>query len=231
MKTVAVIQSNYIPWKGYFDIIHDVDTFIFYDDVQFTKNSWRNRNKIKSSNGTNWISIPVGTDLNRLICEVAISDRRWQEKHWKTIEQFYKKTSYFKLYKDFFSEIYLDQTWENLSELNQHLVKRISTELLGIKTKFEDSRSYQSHGTKTDRLVEVLTKAGANIYLSGPAAESYMNENLLRENGIILKYKNYAGYPEYPQLYPPFQHDVSIIDLLFNVGPETPYYIWGWREK
>lgn len=229
MNKIAVIQSNYIPWKGYFDIINDVDIFIFYDDVQFTKNTWRNRNKIKSVNGTNWISIPVGSDLKRLICEVVMTDSKWQEKHWKTIEQFYNKTPFYDLYKDFFKEFYLNKIWTSLSELNQQMIKGISKDILGISTKFEDSRSYNVQGHKMDRLIDLLKKAGADIYVSGPAAENYMNDDLLETNGIKLIYKDYSGYPEYPQLYPPFMHDVSILDLLFNVGPEAPYYIWGWR--
>ena len=229
MNKIAVIQSNYIPWKGYFDIINDVDTFIFYDDVQFTKNTWRNRNKIKSVNGTNWISIPVGSDLKRLICEVVMTDSKWQEKHWKTIEQFYNKTPFYDLYKDFFKEFYLNKIWTSLSELNQQMIKGISKDILGISTKFEDSRSYNAQGHKMDRLIDLLKKAGADIYVSGPAAENYMNDDFLEMNGIKLIYKDYSGYPEYPQLYPPFMHDVSILDLLFNVGPEAPYYIWGWR--
>jgi len=98
MKTVAILQSNYIPWKGYFDVINDVDLFIFYDDVQYTKNDWRNRNKVKTANGTGWLSIPVGADKNRLICEVILNDNRWQEKHWKTLCQLYGKASYFSSY-------------------------------------------------------------------------------------------------------------------------------------
>lgn len=231
MNKIAVIQSNYIPWKGYFDIINDVDIFIFYDDVQFTKNTWRNRNKIKSVNGTNWISIPVGSDLKRLICEVVMTDCKWQEKHWKTIEQFYNKTPFYDLYKDFFKEFYLNKIWTSLSELNQQMIKGISKDILGISTKFEDSRSYNVQGHKMDRLIDLLKKAGADIYVSGPAAENYMNDDLLETNGIKLIYKDYSGYPEYPQLYPPFMHDVSILDLLFNVGPEAPYYIWGWRRN
>ena len=101
MKKVAVIQSNYIPWKGYFDIIHDVDVFVFYDDLQFTKNDWRNRNKIKTPRGAEWITIPVGTDLRRLICEVELRDASWQQRHWDILLLNYKKAPYFRTYRGF----------------------------------------------------------------------------------------------------------------------------------
>lgn len=230
MKKVSVLQSNYIPWKGYFDIINDVDTFIFYDDVQFTKNDWRNRNKIKTNNGTQWLSIPVGSDLKRLIREVPITSTRWAVKHWKTIEQFYHKAPYFNYYKDFFRHIYLDLLWDNLSKLNQYLIKSISTELLGVKTVFEDSHEYVSEGERNERLVDLLQKAGTGIYISGPSAKSYIDENKFIAAGISLVYKDYSNYPEYPQFYPPFTHNVTILDLLFHTGPKSPYYIWGWRE-
>lgn len=231
MDKVAVLQSNYIPWKGYFDIIHDVDLLIFYDDVQFTKNDWRNRNKIKTSNGTNWLTIPVGSDLNQLIYEVAIPNNRWPKKHWKTIEQFYGKAPYFKNYRDFFEEVYLGTNWTNLSMLNQFLIKTISKEFLGIKTQFKDSRNYCLEGKKLDRLIDLLQKAEVKTYVSGPSARDYIEDQKFKEANIQLIYKDYSGYPEYPQFYPPFEHYVSIIDLIFQTGPDAPYYIWGWRGE
>src|SRR5258706_8963894 len=125
-KAVAVLQSNYLPWKGYFDIIHDADLFIFYDDVQYTKNDWRNRNRIKAANGTHWITVPAGTNLNRLICEVQLDDPGWAKKHWNSISQTYSKAPYFNLYKDFFVDTYRGRSWHSLSELNQFLIVNIS---------------------------------------------------------------------------------------------------------
>ena len=136
---VAINQSNYIPWKGYFDLIHDVDLFVFFDDVQYTNRDWRNRNKIKSPNGLFWLSIPVGSNRKRLINEVEINESKWQGLHWKSIMQFYARAKYFFEYKNFFEEIYLGHQWKNLSELNQHLIVNISKEYLGIKTEFANS--------------------------------------------------------------------------------------------
>jgi hypothetical protein len=229
-KNVAILQSNYIPWKGYFDIIHDVDLFIFYDDLQYTKNDWRNRNKIKTPKGANWITIPVGIDANRLICEVEIKDSSWQMKHWKTIQQHYGKCPHFSRYQPFFEDIFLARHWANLSVLNQYLIRSISSDLLNIKTEFRDSREYNLSGQKLERLFELVTKADSTRYVSGPAARSYIEPSRFADAGIELVWKDYSGYPEHPQRFPPFDHGVSILDLLFNVGPETPWYIWGWRE-
>lgn len=231
MKKVAIIQSNYIPWKGYFDIIHDVDIFIFYDDVQYTKNDWRNRNRIKARNGLHWLTIPVGAHNEKLIYEVEIEDSSWSKKHWETIKQFYFKTPYFDEYKDFFEHFYIESNWNSLSELNQYLIKTISKEFLGINTDFRDSREFHPEGKRLARLIDLLMKAGANLYLSGPTAKSYIDESCFKDVGIELVYKDYSDYPEYPQLFPPFDHAVSILDMLFNCGPQTSEYIWGWREK
>jgi hypothetical protein len=227
-KKAAILQSNYIPWKGYFDIIHDVDLFIFYDDVQYTKNDWRNRNKIKTPAGVKWLTVPTGSSLNRLTCEVKLTTPTWQKKHWKTIQQYYGKSPFFSLYKEFFQEVYLGQQWNGLSELNQFLIQHIANDFLGIKTQFTDSRQYGgSQYTKTERLINLLVKTNAQVYVSGPAAKDYLDENLFKQNNISLIYKNYSNYPIYQQLYPPFTHEVSIIDLLFSCGTDAPYYIWG----
>lgn len=230
MSTVVVLQSNYLPWKGYFDLVHDADLFVFYDDVQFTKSDWRNRNKIKSPRGTEWITVPVGVDVDRLIHEVEIKDSTWQGKHWRTIQQHYGKCPHFAQYRPFFEEVYLARKWTNLSELNQHLIRSISRDLLGLNTEFRDSREFQASGRKLDRLLDLLIRAGARRYISGPAAKDYIVPEQFEEAGIALVWKDYSGYPEYPQRFPPFEHGVSILDLLFNVGPNAPWYIWGWRD-
>ena len=230
MNRVVVLQSNYIPWKGYFDLVRDADLFIFHDDLQYTKNDWRNRNKIKTPKGAEWVTIPVGTDERRLICDVAIKDTTWQVKHWNLLKQHYGKCPHFARYQTFFEEVYLGRQWGNLSELNQHLIRSISSELLNLKTAFRDSREYSLSGQKLDRLVELVTKAGADRYISGPAAKDYIDPSRFAEAGIELVWKDYSGYPEYPQRFPPFEHGVTILDLLFNVGPDAPWYIWGWRD-
>jgi len=231
MKRVAINQSNYIPWKGFFDLIHDVDLFVFHDDVQFTVQDWRNRNKLKTPQGAAWLTIPVGSDQNRLICEVVLDPEKWQRKHWRTVGQHYSRAPFFGRYEGLFREIYLEREWRNLSELNQELITRIARECLGIRTEFVDSSRFALTTRKQQRVIDILQAASADVYVSGPAAKAYLDPENFRKKGIALIWKDYAGYPEYPQFYPPFIHAVSIVDLLFQVGPEAPDYIWGWREK
>ncbi len=228
-KRVAVVQSNYLPWKGYFDIIHDVDLFIFHDDVQYTKNDWRNRNRIKTPNGVAWVTIPVSAHGHPRICEVRPSDGNWARNHWQTIKQNYAKAPHFARYQPFFEDVFLGTKWETLSELNQHLIRSISREFLGLSTQFGDSRDYQVTGQRLDRLLDLLSKADATVYVSGPSARTYIEAERFDRLGIELIWKDYAGYPEYSQFFPPFVHQLSVIDLLFHVGPEAPFYIWGWR--
>jgi hypothetical protein len=228
-KRVAILQSAYIPWKGYFDIIHDVDEFIFFDDVQYTRQDWRNRNRIKTAAGSSWLSIPVGTSLKRRICDVALPSGSWQQQHWARLDVAYRDAPFFDLYRPLLKAIYLYDRWTTLSELNQHLI-RIIAEILGVTTRFRDSREFSAANQRLDRVLDILRRVDAHVYLSGPAARSYIEPRRFEDAGIELEWKSYDGYPEYSQLYPPFAHDVTILDLLFHTGPDAPHYIWGWRS-
>jgi hypothetical protein len=229
---VVINQSNYIPWKGYFDLIHDADLFIFHDDLQFTKNDWRNRNRIKTVRGLTWLTIPVGTDEHRLINQVLLpAGREWRGKHWRMLVQSYEKAPHFLHYETFFREMYAGGPWRTLSELNQFLIKTIARDFLGITTEFVDSTSFKLTSQKQNRVFELLKAVGATTYISGPAAKSYLDPARFAREGIELIWKDYSGYPEYPQPHPPFEHAVSIVDLLFCTGPDGPRHIWGWRES
>lgn len=230
MKKVAIIQSSYIPWKGYFDIIHDSDVFVFLDDVQFTNRDWRSRNKIKTAQGPKWLTVPVGSNRDKLIQEVVIPSADWQKVHWDNIKQFYQKAPFFAQYKAIFEEIYLGKKWETLSGFNQEVTKKIAKDILGISTIFVDSQELQTSGSKQAKLIEIVKKVGGDVYISGPSARDYIDPQDFIQAQIELVYKEYTGYPEYPQFFPPFEHAVTILDLIFNVGPEAAYYIWGWRE-
>ncbi len=225
MKNVAILQSNYIPWKGYFDIIRKSDLFIFHDDLQYTKGDWRNRNKIKTNKGTEWLTIPCGSSENRMICEVKITDLKWQKEHWNKIVQHYKQAPFFNEYSSFFEPFYLDHHWEFLSELNQKIIVQISKEILNLKTDFDDSRNYSLTMRKQERVIELLKKCDATDYISGPAAKNYLSEETLLKNGIKVHWMDYNHYPEYHQLFPPFEHQVSILDLIFNEGPAALSYL------
>lgn len=222
---MAILQSNYIPWKGYFDIISKVDLFIFHDDLQYTKNDWRNRNRIKSRDGLIWLTIPCGISEKRLICEVVMKDKNWQKVHWEKIRNNYNTAPFFNHYKDFFEDFYLNKKWDYLSDLNQYFIKYVSNNFLFLKTEFSDSREYNLKLKKADRVRELLLKVQSDIYYSGPAAKKYLNEEYLTQKNIEVKWMDYNNYKEYKQLFGPFENNVSIIDLLFNVGPESINYI------
>lgn len=224
-KTVAILQSNYIPWKGYFGIIKESDLFVFHDDLQFTKQDWRNRNRIKTSKGVQWLTIPCGANEHQRICDVTVADNSWQKSHWNTLYNSYHRAPYFRTYSKFFEQIYLHVRWHNLSAFNQYLIQYVAREFLDITTAFDDSRIYNLKEKKEERVLELLTAVGATDYISGPAAKSYIHDDLFLKHGIIVRWKDYSHYKEYPQFYPPFEHKVSIIDLLFHVGPKAKDYI------
>lgn len=232
MKKIAIIQSNYIPWKGYFDIINMVDEFILYDTEQYSRRDWRNRNKIKTPKGLLWLTIPVEVKgkFFQKINETKICVKDWNKKHWKTITLNYAKAKYFKEYKEYFEELYLSCNEEYLSEINFKFINAIN-QLLGIKTKIRWSMEFDLPEGKNEKLIAICKQCNANIYLSGPAAKHYLEEELFKKEGIKVEWMDYSGYPEYPQLYQPFEHGVSIIDLIFNTGPEATKYMKSFGEK
>ena len=225
MKRIAILQSNYIPWKGYFDIIASVDEFILYDDMQYTKNDWRNRNKIKTPNGLQWITIPVYHSTSQKINQTKISNFAWSKKHYNSFISNYSRAKYFKQYSDWLYTIYeLVSNEEFLSRINYLFIKAIC-ELLQIRTKITWSENYHATGSKTDRLLSICKEANCTTYLSGPSAKDYLQEEQFQKENISVEWMNYSGYPEYGQLYPPFEHGVSILDMIFNLGSETVYYL------
>lgn len=224
---VSVLQSSYIPWKGYFDLIHDSDLFIFYDDVQFTKNDWRNRNRIQTSNGLIWLSVPVGSGIHRKINEVEIADHKWQEKHWRSIRQNYSRAHFFKKYSDWIDYIYMERQWNNLSELNQFTMTYIAQEYLGIKTVLANSSDYVLKGGKEERLLDLLKQVHCTTYVCGQSSKHYLIDSHFRDCGMDIEYQNIAKFPEYKQLCSPFNYAVSVLDLLFCTGEDACEYIWG----
>lgn len=235
VKKAAILQSNYLPWKGYFDIIHDVDVFVILDDVQYTKDDWRNRNRLKSKQGPTWVTVPVLTQgrTGQKICEAEINNKvKWQKKHHTAIKNLYGKSPHFEFCQQLLREVYDERDWTLLSELNIFLIKRICS-LLNIETELVDSRELtisideRDPGRRTDRVIQICRSVGASHYLSGPAARDYIEAEKFTESGIALSYKDYSGYPEYPQRYGDFEHYLSVVDLLCNCGPRSADYIWG----
>ena len=224
MKKIAILQSNYIPWKGYFDIIQQSDVFVIYDEVQYTKNDWRNRNLIKTPNGLEWLTIPVNQkNLDQKINETYVSQHNWNKKHWNTLVGNYSKAPFFKRYSEEFKDLFLGIETDNLSEINLLFIKKINS-LFEINTEIIDSQSLQLIGDKNERLIEAIKKLNGTHYISGPAAKSYLNIEAFEKEEIQVEWMNYSNYPEYPQMFSPFKHNVTILDLLFNVGPDSKKY-------
>jgi hypothetical protein len=226
MKKVAILQSNYIPWKGYFDLIASADKFILYDDVQFTKNDWRNRNIILCNGKPEWISIPVGSRIHRLIRDVELPKGHWKENHFSKIRQCYRGTPYFEEITDLLRPFYeTTDTVNTLSELNRCLIQRICN-YLGIMTPIYWSWDFTTSSTgQSERLVELCLLAGADVYISGPAAKAYLNELIFQKAGIEVMWFDYSGYPAYEQMSDAFIHNVSIVDLMYNCGSSSVSYM------
>jgi hypothetical protein len=226
-KSVAIIQSSYIPWKGYFDVIADVDEFIVLDDVQFSKGSWRNRNRIKSPGGMRWLTIPVAHDrphAQLMVDAVRVSDTAWRSRHWGLLEESYAAAPHFEGFAGAFRDLYLDDDETLLSAINLRFMTTI-LDVLGIGTRISRSTDYDAPGAGAQRVLNLCLAAGASRYLSGPAAQAYLEVEPFARAGIEVQWMDYDGYPEYAQLHPPFEHAVTILDLIFHTGPQARSYM------
>lgn len=218
MRTVAILQSNYIPWIGYFDLMNRADVFVIYDEVQYTKNDWRNRNIIKTPNGPQWLTIPVRQErLGQRINETRVSQSNWNVKHWRTIQANYAKAPFFSQYAELLEKTYLNIDTDLLSEINLTFIRLIA-EMLNIDTEIVDSTSLALEGDRSERLLDAVLKLKGDRYLSGPSAKDYLNVGLFQEHGVTVDWMDYNGYSEYPQLYPPFVKEVSVLDMVLNTG-------------
>ena len=224
MKTVVIVQSNYIPWRGYFDLIAAADEVILYDGVQFTKNDWRNRNTIKTPRGVEWLSVPVGRGISRRIQDVELRDSAWQERHWRTLEANYGRAAHFADIAAVFEPLYRERVHTHLSALNRTLIEA-TCRILGITTQISNSWDYVRVEGRTENLVSLCAQAGAAVYSSGPAARAYLDTQLFAERGIAIKWFEYPEYPPYPQLWGSFVPNLSILDLLFNCGAESRWHL------
>lgn len=225
-KRVAAIQSNYIPWKGYFDVLNSVDEFILLDEVQYTRRDWRNRNRIKLGDEAQWLTIPVEVKgrYHQRIDETRIADSGWAERHWKTLLQGYRRAAHFTEVEERIAPLYLERSYERLSDVNRTFIEAIGA-WLGIETSITWSTDYGVEGTRGELILGLCRAAGADVYVSGPAAAAYLDESAFEEHGIAVEWADYSGYPEYPQLGSGFDHHVSILDLLFHTGATAPRYM------
>ena len=235
-RRVAIVQSNYIPWKGYFDLIAAVDEFILFDEVQYTRRDWRNRNRIKTQRGPQWLTIPVMVKGRYLapIREIAVSDPEWTEKHWRTLTAAYAHARHFREMAPRIEELYRTCTHKWLSDINRHFLAAIC-DVLDIGTPLRWSWEYAKSEeiaspderdlARSSRLAEICAQAGATVYVSGPAASAYLQKKPFADRGIEVEYFDYSGYSQYEQMHPPFDHHVSIVDLLFNTGRDARRFL------
>jgi WbqC-like protein family len=224
-KRVAIVQSNYVPWRGYFDLIASVDEFVLLDDVQYTRRDWRNRNRIKTAQGTRWLTIPVQASgrYTQTIAETLVAEDDWATRHWSTVRQSYRNATGF-AEAAFVEELYASVPGPSLSDVNRHFLEAICGRL-EIATPLIRSHDYDPQGTKTGRLLDISRKAGARTYVSGPAAQAYLDEGAFAEHGIEVEWFEYGPYPEYEQPHPPFEPQVSILDTLLCMGAAAAEYV------
>lgn len=227
---IAIVQSNYVPWKGYFDLIRSVDEFVLLDEVQYTRRDWRNRNRVRTVQATAWLTIPVEVKgrYDQSISETNIADPTWADRHLRTLEQAYATAPHMPDMRKQLQHVYARAgEMRRLSDVNRCFLD-FACELLGIDTPITWSSDYASHGAKTERLVSLCQAAGATEYISGPAAREYLDETMFNDVGIDVSWARYAQYPEYEQLHDrPFEHAVSILDLLLNTGTDAHSYLGG----
>jgi hypothetical protein len=225
----VVLQPSFVPWRGFFHQIQKADVFVFYDDVQYDKHGWRNRNRIKTAAGPRWLTVPVFHRGN-VEHTIPIKDIRidthadWRRKHLLTLELSYAKAPFFDRYAPYLREVY-GREWTLLADLTIETTIALAREL-GLATRFVRSSELGVAGDRNSRLVSILRSVGVTHYITGPSAKHYMDETLFAEAGISIEYMTYA-YAEYPQLHPPYDPQVSILDLLFMTGPEAGSHIWG----
>jgi hypothetical protein len=222
----AIVQSNYIPWKGYFDLINHVDHFVLLDEVQYTRRDWRNRNRIKTASGPRWISIPVQTRgrYEQRIDETRIADAGWRRSHWSAIEQAYRAAPHFASVAAALEPLYAELDAELLSEVNFAFLCQLR-DMLGIDTPITWSTDYETRADRSQRLLDICLATGATEYVSGPLARDYLDVAAFAAAGVAVAWFDYTGYPPYPQLHGAFEHGVSAIDLLFCAGPDSRRFL------
>ena len=221
-KRVAIVQSNYVPWRGYFDLIDSVDEFVLLDDAQYTKRDWRNRNRIKTPAGVRWLTVPVQVSgrFTQAICETRVADDGWAQAHWDTVRQAYGGAACFEQEAPAIEALFATVPGLVLSDINRHFLEGICPRL-GITTPLRNSVELAPAGAKSERLLDICRKLHATTYVSGPAAKAYLDEDLFTREGVEVSWFEYGPYPEYEQVHPPFDGRVSILDMLLCAGPPS----------
>lgn len=207
-------------------MIAAVDEFILYDDAQYTRQNWRNRNQLKTPQGVQWLTVPVlakGKHLQK-IRDTEIRSTDWAGTHWKSLKQNYRRAPHFSEIAAWLEPLYREEAYSHISQLNRRFIEAICR-YLGINTVISNSWDYTLHGGKSARLADLCAQAEGTEYLSGAAAKDYMDEQVFEKAQIKLTWFDYTGYQEYPQLWGEFTHGVTILDLLFNCGKDAHRYM------
>ncbi len=224
---IFIIQSNYIPWKGYFDAINEADIVVLYDEMQYTKGDWRNRNLIKTPQGLKWLTIPIdgsGKTFKK-INVTRVKNQDWAIQHWNIIRHNYSRAIHYKEQRHFLENLYRTaQKFELLSDINYFFLAEISA-FLGISTPFIWSKELNLRGNKSEKLLNICLDLNADCYLTGPRASGYLDISMFTQNGIIVEWLEYSNYLPYKQVFGDFEHGVSIIDLILNQGENAPNYM------
>jgi hypothetical protein len=222
---VCIIQSCYIPWKGFFDLVGRAGLYVVLDGAQYAKRHWHNRNRIMTANGSMWLTIPVSTKsrFEQPIDEVGFAEP-WAEKHWRSIELAYRRAPYFAGEAPALKALYEEAgRLDRLTDVNELFLRALMARL-GVATRLARDGDFSPEGRRTERLLDICRKAGATHYLSGPSARDYLDEEPFRAAGISVEWMQYGPYPTYPQNGPAFDPFVSVIDLLFALGPSAADY-------
>ena len=206
-------------------MIAAVDEFILYDDMQYTRRDWRNRNQIKTPQGVQWLTVPVQVKgkYDQKIKETAIDGSDWAVEHWKALVQNYRRAPYCDEVAAWLEPLYIE-SYTHISQLNRRFIEEIC-HFLGIKTVISNSWDYTLLNGKTERLADLCKQAGGTEYISVPSAKDYVEEGIFSDMNIKVTWFDYAGYPEYPQLWVEFAHGVTVLDMLFNCGKDAPEYM------
>ncbi len=219
----AAHQPQYLPWLGFFDKLARCDVFVFLDNVQYKHREFQNRNRIRTKDGTMWLTVPVHTEQGQLVRDVRIDNTRaWPEEHLKSLKAWYGRAPFFGATIKFFESLYA-QRWKKLMDLNVAVIRFFCKEF-GITTRTLLESELSVTGTATQRIADIGRALEADTYLSGAGGRDYLDEGLLKEAGRRLVYQDYA-HPRYPQLFMKADEDfvpfLSAVDLLFNMGPRS----------
>ena len=226
---IAISQSNYIPWKGYFDLIQSVDEFIFFDEVQFTRRDWRNRNLIRSSDRKKWLTIPIDNKGNykEIISNIKVHNDNWKKVHLEILKQSYSKSDHFNEVYSFFNDCFSNLNTNKLSEINKTIIIKICN-LLNFNTLFIDSKNIsksKKNTTASERLLEICIMRKANIYVTGLAAKNYLDEKIFNKNNIKVYWFDYGHTKAYKQPYQNFYENLSVVDCLMNCGKDKNKFL------